>query len=127
MGAEKTATGHIKADLIADELSDFMRESGERRVVPGYVIATVSGQLAIPHNVKRIFHAASVEGVVGKGYRVISDVELCVNNALQLADEKKFSEEHLKSILFPLFGTGKGKAPITQNGSQFDFWSYLTF
>ena len=56
-------------DTIADELERVMRR---RQVVnPGEVVATGAGCLAETHGVKRIFHAASVYGVVGTGFHTL--------------------------------------------------------
>jgi Macro domain len=70
------------------------------------VIATGSGELA-RQGVKRILHAAAVDGAVGGGYRPIQDVAQCVRNALEKMDQE-LTAENLRSILVPLLGTGTG-------------------
>src|SRR5260370_12742696 len=80
-GAEKTVTGHIKHDLINDELEGLM--DGEYSVPPAHVIATSSGQLRQKNGVKRVFHVAAVDGGIGQGYRVGESVERFVANALK--------------------------------------------
>ena len=101
-GAEKTVTGHVKDDTIQTELLRVM--DGERNVPPGHVIPTSPGQLATRNGVKWVFHAAAVAGSLGRGYRVIPSIEDCVTNSLRLADDAQFRDEHLRSILLPLFG-----------------------
>jgi hypothetical protein len=103
-GAEKTITGHVKHDLINDELELLM--DGEYSVPPAHVIATSSGQLRQKNGVKRIFHVAAVEGGIGQGYRVVESVERCVVNALKLADSSTVENGDLHSILLPLLGIG---------------------
>ena len=53
-----------------------------------------------------IFHAASVQGQVGRGYSPIKDIYVCVRNALELPDSPEMENEDIHSILFPLMGTG---------------------
>jgi O-acetyl-ADP-ribose deacetylase (regulator of RNase III) len=103
-GAEKTVTGHVKRDMINDELERLM--DGQYSVPPAHVIPTSSAQLEKTNGVKRIFHVAAVEGGIGQGYRVVESVERCVVNALKLADSHQFESEGLRSILFPLLGMG---------------------
>jgi len=67
---------------------------------------TGAGELQRTHNVKRIFHVASVHGEVGVGYKPIHNIEFCIANALKKADSEELKSLGLKSILFPLMGTG---------------------
>lgn len=103
MGAKKDYGGRIVDDIIASEL---VKLTGNSDVIPGAVIPTGSGQLQASNNVKKIFHAASVTGQPGRGYMPITDINECVRNALELADSLNKDGEHLRSILFPLMGTG---------------------
>ena len=124
LGAKKTIPGNVVEDLVANELKTKM---GSRQLVnPGEVVSTSAGWLEETHNVKRIFHSASVYGVVGEGYHPIVQVEQCVTNALVRADweargmvESKGkgqpSKTVLKSILFPLLATGTAHAEIIQS------------
>ncbi len=80
-GAEKTATGRVKSDLINDELERIM--DGEYSVPPAHVIPTSAGRLRQKNGVRRIFHVAAVEGGIGQGYRVVESVDRCVTNALE--------------------------------------------
>ncbi|MFN8412869.1 MAG: macro domain-containing protein [Anaerolineales bacterium] len=106
MGAKKDVGGNIEADLIADELNALVKG---KSVAAGIVIPTGSGELLESNNVKKIFHAASVEGQVGLGYSPIKDLGECFRNWLELIDSKKLASEEIKSILFPLMGTGTTK------------------
>lgn len=110
-GSRRNAAGHIIEDVIADELKTIMGNGVS--AIPGQVIPTGSGQLA-SRGVKRILHAAAVEGKkVGEGYRAIADPSECVRNALELVDGELF-EEGLKSILFPILGTGAGGGGVKE-------------
>ena len=104
LGAKKDITQNIIEDTIQDELDKIMGH--HNAVYPGTVIPTKSGDLEKTHNVKKIFHAASVTGQVGRGYSPIFDLSRCVIQALELS--KDFPE--LKSIIIPFMGTGKEKS-----------------
>lgn len=111
LGARKVQyTDEVLEDTIALALAEVM--NGKSEVQAGVVIPTTSGQLQESHGVKRVFHAAVVEGRAGKGYRLVPGAEACVTRALELLGE--FEEEGLESILFPLIGTGGGGAAIEQ-------------
>ena len=103
-GARKNQAGHVVEDVIANELAAAMENTFA--VPPGHIIATGAGELS-RQGVKRVLHAAAVDGAVGGGYRPIQDVSQCVRNALAKVDQE-FTAENLHSILFPLLGTGTG-------------------
>jgi len=103
LGAKKDITKNIVEDTIQNELETLMGH--HTSVNPGVVIPTSSGDLEKTHNVKKIFHAASVTGQIGKGYSPIIEVDRCVREALELAE----SYPDLKSILIPFLGTGADK------------------
>ncbi len=103
LGAKKDIAGRVTNDLIADELRAL---AGTSDVPPGIVIPTGSGELKKSHNVKKIFHAASVVGQAGRGYVPITDISECIRNALELIDSADLASEEIHSILFPLMGTG---------------------
>lgn len=103
LGAKKDAAKRVSEDTIANEL---FAKVGSIGVDPGVVIDTGAGELSKTHSVKRIFHAASVQGQVGRGYTPIKDIYVCVRNALELADSPDMANEDIHSILFPLMGTG---------------------
>ena len=102
-GATKDANGYVVDDLIAKDLRKVTRG---RDCLPGNVVVTTSGELEASNNVKRIFHAASIIGEPGSGYRLISNIAECVRNALKKADSRELTDVELHSILFPLMGTG---------------------
>jgi len=113
-------------DIVAKELHTKMKR--RQLVNPGEVVSTGAGRLANTHKVKRIFHAAAVYGVVGTGYHPIVQIEQCVTNALARIDldAKKAakngtgrqSDAEVKSILFPLMGTGTARAEIIQSARR---------
>jgi O-acetyl-ADP-ribose deacetylase (regulator of RNase III) len=103
LGAKKDVAGRVTDDLIANELRELV---GNADVPPGVVVPTGAGELQKSHNVKRVFHAASVLGQPGRGYAPISDINECIRNSLERADSAELADEGLRSILFPLMGTG---------------------
>jgi len=107
-GARRNKAGHVVEDVIANELTAVM--DGSFAVPPGHIIVTGSGQLTAK-GVKRVLHAAAVEGMVGGGYRPIQEVSQCVSNALEMVDQD-LATEGLKSILFPILGTGSGGGDV---------------
>ncbi len=102
-GATKDANGYVVDDLIVKDLRKVTRG---RDCQPGNIIVTTSGELEQSNHVKKIFHAASVIGEPGSGYRPINNVAQCVRNALKKADSAELAASELHSILFPLMGTG---------------------
>jgi O-acetyl-ADP-ribose deacetylase (regulator of RNase III) len=109
-GAKRNRGGRVVDDTIANELAAVVDDANG--VTPGQVVATRSGSLWKKNQVKRIFHAAVVQGQPGKGYSPISDVTECVRNALELADDPDFEGDDLRSMLFPIMGTGTGRADV---------------
>lgn len=106
-GAKKDRSGYIVDDLVAKDLQTVM---GGRDATPGAVIPTTSGELERTNKVKRIFHAASVVGQPGEGYKPINNIADCIYKALDLIDnDEELAKENLQSILFPLMGTGTTK------------------
>lgn len=106
-GAKKDRAGYVEKDLIADDLQRIMKG---RDATPGKVIPTISGELERTNKVKRIFHAASVVGQPGQGYKPINNIADCIYEALKLVDvDEELASEDLSSILFPLMGTGTNK------------------
>lgn len=103
LGAKRDRAGRVVDDLVANELREV---AGSADVPAGIVIPTGSGELNKSHNVKKIFHAASVIGQVGRGYMPITEIAECVRNALKLIDSDEMAAENIQSILFPLMGTG---------------------
>lgn len=107
MGATKDERGNVTSDFIAIELAKVM---GDATIVePATVLITSSGEeLRKKNNVKLLFHVAAVQGEIGCGYSPIRTIEACITRSLQRADSDQLKESKLKSILFPLFGTGTG-------------------
>ena len=104
---KKDRAGYVEKDLIADDLKRIMNG---RDAKPGTVIPTISGELERTNDVKRIFHAASVVGQPGEGYKPINNIADCISNALDLIDnDEELVSEDLHSIIFPLMGTGTTK------------------
>ncbi|HRL76892.1 MAG TPA: hypothetical protein PK440_16415 [Candidatus Accumulibacter phosphatis] len=121
LGARRDDVGDIVEDTIADELRAKMR--GRQQVNPGMVVSTGSGSLAESHHVRRVFHVASVYGVIGGGYHPIAQVEHCVTAALLQADREsaraeKAGESPYRSILFPLLTTGSGSGSLVDSARK---------
>lgn len=116
LGAEKKGNGRVRNDTIAEELRELME--GDSEVNAGTVLPTSSGALAASHGVKRVFHAAAVDGQLGRGYRPIVDVSACVRGALELMDAPRFEDEGLETILFPLMGTGRAGGSLNDGMSM---------
>ena len=111
LGAKKNKSQRVIEDTIALELAAAVE--GCTEVDAGVVIPTGSGALLATNGVKRIFHAAAVTGQPRRGYRPIPDIGACVTNALELMDQEAESYS-LKSIAFPLIGTGVGGSSIPE-------------
>lgn len=108
LGAEKDAIGMVARDTIGDALRAKL--DGRLVVDPTTVIPTTAGALEATNNVKWIFHVAAVIGQPLVGYRPIEQVDQCVKAALRLANHQDFANDEIRSILFPIFGTGPGAA-----------------
>lgn len=110
-GARKNENDEIVDDTIADELA---KATGGRQFVPlGTVFATSAGALESTHGVKRIFHVASVTGVPGEGYRAMpAFIDTCVSRCLRRMDAESRPDAELKTIAFPMIGTGAGGADV---------------
>ena len=127
LGAKRDQ-GQVQKDLVGKALEDELGWSGEiKSVQPGAVVATASGELAKPpYKVKRIFHAASVRGIPGGGYEPVANIEDCVWNALAKADAENAKgyttrgkkKLVLRSILFPIFGTGTAQGDFKKSAEQ---------
>jgi class 3 adenylate cyclase len=111
-GAKRDRAGQVVEDTIADELAAAMGTA--RSVAPGTILVTSSGELRKTNGVKRLFHAAAVQGQPGVGYRPVPDVEVCISAALATANEAEYAPESLRTMLFPLLGTGSGGGDVTE-------------
>ena len=107
----------MTSDVIANELRR-KAPGAPANVSPGEIIVTGSGELKKTNNVKMILHAAAVTGQAGRGYVPIKEISVCVHNALNKAEEKQFSKLKLKSILFPLMGTGTARGDLRQKAPE---------
>jgi hypothetical protein len=109
-GARRDATGRVTDDVIANELAAVV---GERRpVVPGSAFVTGAGALAQTHNVRYVIHVASVQGEPGAGFRPVPDIGRCVSSALAEAERLANDGKPVRTILFPLLGTGTAGAEL---------------
>ncbi|ABW14575.1 Appr-1-p processing domain protein [Parafrankia sp. EAN1pec] len=108
-GAVKDASDEVVEDTIAGELTALL--GGRETVTAGAVYVTGSGALAATRGVKKIFHAASTQGVPGSGYQMIQNVERCVTASMRRIDEQ-FADAGLRSIVFPMMGTGEGGGDV---------------
>jgi O-acetyl-ADP-ribose deacetylase (regulator of RNase III) len=111
-GAKRDRAGQVVEDTIANELAAAMGTA--RSVSPGTILVTSAGELRESNGVKRIFHAAAVQGQPGVGYKTVPDVETCVSAALATADRAEYSQEDLRTMLFPLIGTGTGGGEVRE-------------
>jgi len=114
LGGSKNEVNEVIKDIVAEELMAALEKNNTKVVTPHTVIPTSSGELRDSNGVQRIFHVAAVQGVVGTGYVPVPSFEECVRQALALADRDPLSEK-CSSILFPLIGTGTGKADVEQS------------
>lgn len=112
-GARKDENEDIIEDTIALKLAEA---KGNRETVnPFTVLVTDSGALEQSHGVKKIFHIAATIGVPGGGWAAIRPVHTSVSKCLRIADARK---EELKSILFPMLGTGIGGLDVYEVAPQ---------
>jgi O-acetyl-ADP-ribose deacetylase (regulator of RNase III) len=109
-GAVRDETGHVLLDVIADELA--LRVGAHRPVAPGTVVVTGAGALTASNNVRHIIHVAAVQGEPGAGFQPVRDIGWCVTNALVQATELAEADPTVRSVLFPLLGTGMAGAAI---------------
>ncbi len=109
-GARKGDDGQILEDTVAGELAGLL---GTRASVnAGTVHVTGSGELARTRGVKKIFHAATVHGAPGGGYQAVHEVERCVTAALERMDDARWASDNLRTIVFPMMGTGEGGGDV---------------
>lgn len=109
-GAKRNPAGQVTDDILQKELTGIAGDG----VPAAAVIATSAGELADSNRVKRIFHAAAVHGHIGRGFMPIQNIDDCITNALKLADSAKERKFKLRSILFPLLGTGQGGGKVRE-------------
>jgi O-acetyl-ADP-ribose deacetylase (regulator of RNase III) len=113
LAADLDFSGHVEKDVIGEALRELL--GNRNSVMPGAVLPTPAGRMATTHQVKWVFHAASVVGQVGAGYHPIQDLGACVTNALTLMDAPRVaSQGPLFSILFPLLGAGDARGELRE-------------
>ncbi|MGW2928321.1 hypothetical protein ACWC8S_25920 [Streptomyces fungicidicus] len=110
--ARRGVTGDVLEDPLHDELRAWAAGHGVagRAVLPGTVVATGVGALA-ERGVRRIYHAAVAVPRAGTNdYDVLpSHVTRAVSRALALlAEEHGRFDPPLRSVCFPLIGSGRG-------------------
>ncbi len=111
LGAKKDKnTSEIQEDVIAEDLA--RKVDGRKSVPASSVFVTTAGELEASHKVKRIFHVAAVQGEPDQGFRPVADLGRCVTRVLEAADGKEQSKAGIRSILFPILGTGHGGAQV---------------
>jgi ADP-ribose pyrophosphatase len=108
LGARKYEDGRsIAEDTIGKALAAELRPRSF--VKPGTVLQTHAGELEKTHNVRRIFHVASVAGSIGAGLATsFSNIELSMDNTLRAISAAK----RYRSALVPMMGTGQGGFPV---------------
>ena len=114
LGAERNLEGDVVNDVIANELRGlFPADDTSIRVKTASAFATPSGELLKSHKVKNIIHVASVQGEDGRGYVPVANMQDCVYNALEKAEELAAADgAAITSILFPLLGAGTAKGDL---------------
>ncbi|MEV4970122.1 macro domain-containing protein [Streptomyces scopuliridis] len=118
-GALRGLTGELLGDPIHEELRDWATARGTsgRPVLPGTVAVTGSGALA-GQGVRRVYHAAVAVPRAGTNdYDVLpADVTRAVARALELlAEEHERFDPPLRSVCFPLLGSGRGGLPYEES------------
>jgi nudix-type nucleoside diphosphatase (YffH/AdpP family) len=108
LGARKHEDGRsIAEDTIGKALAAELRPRSF--VKPGTVLQTHAGELENTHNVRRIFHVASVAGSIGSGLSSsLSNIEISMDNVLRTISAGK----RYRSALVPMLGTGQGGFPV---------------
>ncbi|MDA5285308.1 hypothetical protein [Streptomyces sp. Isolate_45] len=113
--AVRGVTGDVLADPVHEELRTWAASYGTagRPVLPGTVAPTGAGALA-DQGIRRIYHAALAVPRAGTNdYDVLpADVTRASARALALlAEEHERFEPPLRSVCFPLLGSGRGGLP----------------
>ncbi|MGQ4511156.1 macro domain-containing protein [Streptomyces sp. DW26H14] len=113
--AVRGVTGDLLDDPVPAELRAWKERNGTsgRPVLPGTVAATGSGAMA-SSGVRRIYHAAVARPRPGTNdYDVLpADLTRAASRALTLlAEEHDRYTPPLRSVCFPLLGSGRGRLP----------------
>jgi O-acetyl-ADP-ribose deacetylase (regulator of RNase III) len=113
-GAKRIA-GRIVEDTVAQALT---AATGGLPVPPGTVVPTTAGELTRSNDVRCLLHVAAAAGQVGRGYRPVEDIGSCVRNVLECIDSPELAGTDVRSVLFPLLGTGTARAEIDLHGRE---------
>ncbi len=109
LGGKKHEDGRT---IIEDTIARALAEKKENRdfVQPGTVLRTTAGELEKTHNVRQIFHVASVPGSFGRrADGKAAFIETSIENVLDaIAADKRY-----RSALIPIFGTGQGGLSVS--------------
>jgi O-acetyl-ADP-ribose deacetylase (regulator of RNase III) len=110
--ALRTPDGTILTDSVLDELRAWIRDNGRpgMPVTAGTVVVTSAGALG-QQGVRRIYHAAIVSPRPGTNDYDVDPavIGLAVRNAFAIAkSERDRFRPPLKSLVFPLLGSGRG-------------------
>ncbi|RMI29220.1 macro domain-containing protein [Streptomyces triticirhizae] len=119
--AVRDASGEIVDDVLVRELNAWVRRFGRPGlpVRPGTVAPTSSGAMA-EQGVRRIYHAAVAVPLAGRdGYEVApANIARAVREAFALARaERAAFDPPLRSICFPLMGSGRGGVSVGSSAS----------
>jgi nudix-type nucleoside diphosphatase (YffH/AdpP family) len=112
LGANRNGDS-ILEDTIQDSLRGMIGELAHVKV--GTVLPTESGMLRGSHQVKTIFHVALAQGSLGEGVRAErNDLRACTDAVLERVEDenrkfwRKFWNNTVDTILFPMMGAGDG-------------------
>lgn len=117
LGAKKEK-GQIIEDTIAIELQKELERLDRTSVNAGEVVVTIPGELSRTHEVKILFHVASMIGQIGQGYLPIPYVGDCVSNVLRTLDDMDRTTIEIHSILFPLIGAHTSRGSLESAATQ---------
>ena len=115
LGANRDENEAVMEDTIEESLRNAVGRRGHVKI--GTVLVTGSGALEASHNVQRILHVATVEGI-GAGLGVKADptnLAYCVDRLLKRVEEENSPllrfwtrRKNFESILIPMLGAGDG-------------------
>lgn len=109
--ADWDEAGRLVKDVVQVEL-DRLADNMTLPLPPGTVVVTSAGNLET-NNVRHILHAVAVTTQPDHRFKAVSRVQLgrCVTNVLSRVDElnrRRHSQNPLKRIVMPIFGSGEG-------------------
>ncbi|GAA1021066.1 hypothetical protein Aple_058130 [Acrocarpospora pleiomorpha] len=115
-GARRGPTGEVVDDVIQRELREWLAAHGRTGlpVAVGTIAPTGPGSLSM-NGVRRVYHAAVAAPRTGSNVYDVPPpaVALAVHQVFQLAEsERDTFAPPLRSMCFPLIGTGRGSLPL---------------